>query len=130
MNKRIAQIFLGSVAVAIIGYFSFMTYVSSQMSDVRQDTWAAMKDSEMKCPDGTELKTDGWSKLGYSRTCINLKHGKWEAWDQGYKNIDGNYDRGKKHGRWIWYHSNGKVYRVIEYDNDTELSNMVMNNEP
>jgi hypothetical protein len=130
MNRKLAQVFIGSVTVAVIGYFAFMSYVSSQMSDIRQTTWEAMKISELQCPEGTELKTDGWSKSGYSRTCVNLKHGKWEAWDQGYKNIDGNYNRGKKDGKWIWYHPNGKKYRVIEYDNGIELSNVVISNEP
>ena len=121
MNKTLARIILGLLVLTVVGYFGFMSYISSKVSETRKKTWDAMSKNEFVCPDGTELRKDGWSKLGYSRTCVSLKHGKWEAWDNGYKNIDGYYNDGKKHGEWIWYRADGSVSTRITYMNGKEI---------
>jgi len=82
-----------------------------------------MKSADFECPVGMEARTDRWSRLGYSRTCVNPRHGRWEAWSDGYKHIDGYYEHGKKHGRWIFYNPDGSVSKEVEYDRDAEVSN-------
>ena len=86
------------------------------------NTWEVMKKGGFDCPDGMEEKTERWSKLGYSRSCVRPKHGKWEAWSDGYKNIDGFYNHGKKHGIWVFYKSDGSISKKVEYRNDKEIS--------
>lgn len=53
---------------------------------------------EFPCPEGTEERRERWSKLGYSKKCVPFVHGKWEAWSDGYKNIEGYYEHGIKKG--------------------------------
>lgn len=79
------------------------------MSNSRTSTWDAMKNDEFKCPPGLNEKTEGWSKLGYSRSCVKPKDGKWEAWSEGHKNIDGLYLNGEEHGIWVFYNSDGSI---------------------
>ena len=110
------------LAVLVIGYFVFMSFVSSQMHSSSQKTWDAMKESEFSCPPGTEVRTGRWGKLGYSRTCTPLKQGKWEAWEDGDKHFDGYYLHGQKHGKWIWYKANGEISYFIVYENGREVS--------
>ena len=110
------------IAVVVIGYFSLMSYLSSQMSESSIDTWKAMKSGNFDCPEGMEEKTERWSKLGYSRSCVKPKHGKWEAWSEGYKHIDGFYNHGKKEGVWVFYNSDGSISKKVEYKEDREVS--------
>lgn len=79
-----------------------------------------MKGDIFECPPGLEEKTERWSKLGYSRSCVKPKHGKWEAWSEGYKHIDGFYHNGKKHGNWVFYNSDGSVSQEITYKDGKE----------
>lgn len=81
------------------------------------------------CPEGFEEKRERWSKLGYSRTCNPSKDGKWEAWDNGYKNIEGFYKNGQEDGKWVWYNKDGSVYRIVEYKNGKEISNQLTENK-
>lgn len=122
MKKNIARAFLVLMVVAVVGYFAFMSYVSSQMRDSSNETWEAMKASKFECPPGMEVRTEGWSKLGVSRTCSSPRHGKWEAWSDGYKNVDGFYEHGKKHGVWVFYNPDGSVSKKIEYEQDFEVA--------
>ena len=119
---KIAKIFLTSVVLILIVYFSFMSYVSSQMSASSINTWEAMKSSSFVCPEGLKEKTEDWSKLGTSRSCVKPKHGKWEAWDEGYKHIDGYYNNEKEHGVWVFYNSDGSIYKKIEYNQGKEVN--------
>jgi len=113
------------MAVAVIGYFAFMTYVSYQMRASSDKTWGAMKASNFECPPGMDVRTEGWSKLGVSRTCSSPRHGKWEAWSDGYKNIDGFYEHGKEHGVWIFYNKDGSISKKIEYKRGVEVTSDV-----
>ncbi len=98
-----------------------MSYISYQMSNSSINTWESMKDGVFECPPGLEEKTERWSKLGYSRSCVKPKHGKWEAWSEGYKHIDGFYNNGKKDGNWVFYNSDGTVSKEIEYKDGKEV---------
>ena len=117
-----AKVFLAVIAVIIIGYFLFMSYVSTEMSNSSISTWDAMKQVELNCPPGLKEKTERWSKLGYSRSCVKPTDGKWEAWSDGYKQIDGFYKDGSKHGKWVFYNSDGSISKEIEYINNKEVS--------
>jgi len=119
---KIAKIFLSIVALIVIGYFIFMSYISTQMSASSMETWEAMKKSTFECADGLKEKKEGWSKLGYSRSCVKPKHGKWEAWSEGYKHIDGYYFNGKEHGVWFFYNPDGSISQKIEYNLGKEVN--------
>ena len=71
----------------------------------------------------------GWGINGQERYCEPLKNGPWEAWEGGYKAIQGGYRNGKEHGTWTWYHKDGRTYRIIEYDNGIEVSNRIVEKE-
>jgi len=126
--QRIAKIFLIIIAVVVIGYFPFMSYISSQMSNSSIKTWEAMNEVEFNCPPGLKEKTERWSKLGYSRSCVKPIDGKWEAWSEGYKHIDGFYMSGKKHGTWVFYNPNGSISKEIEYNLGKEVANKEIKN--
>ncbi len=81
-----------------------------------------MRTSEFACPEGTEEKLEFWGQSGNSRSCVSPIHGKWEAWSDGYKNVDGFYEKGQKHGTWFFYNPDGTVYLEIEYDMGVEVS--------
>ena len=98
------------------------------MSSSIGDTWEVMESNEFSCPEGTEEKRERWSKRGYSRSCSPPLNGKWEAWDEGFKHIDGYYDHGVKDGKWVWYQKDGTVYRIIKYNKGIETSNTVFEN--
>jgi antitoxin component YwqK of YwqJK toxin-antitoxin module len=92
------------------------------MSAISNKTWKVMESNKFECPTGMEVKMEGWSKVGYSRTCISLRNGKWEAWDDGYKHIDGYYEQGKKQGKWVYYKPDGTVSKEVEYNQDVEVT--------
>ena len=111
------------LALISIGFFVFVNYVTQQSKERASKNTEAMKNSEFVCPEGTEEKWEYWSEGGNSRSCVSPKHGKWEAWNNGYKHIDGYHEYGKKHGKWLFYKSNGAVKFEIEYDRGIEVSN-------
>lgn len=76
----------------------------------------------------------------YSGTCVthhknfNLRsvqsyrkgfdHGKWEFYfEDGILEVEGNFNMGKKVGKWKYYYPSGKIKRIMEYDNDSNLIN-------
>ena len=85
------------------------------MNEDSQNTWNAMNKVDFKCPIDEEVKIKAWGKTGKSRSCSNL-NGKWEAWENGYKKIDGFYQSGLKNGVWKYYLEDGKVVKTIEYN--------------
>jgi antitoxin component YwqK of YwqJK toxin-antitoxin module len=48
------------------------------------------------------------------------KHGKWISWNdsEGYKNKEGVYKNGLKHGNEIWFYKNGRKLAEMGYKND------------
>lgn len=109
------------IAVLIIGYYAVVSYLLSQGSASLQETWKKMKSRKLQCPARMEVRTERWAQVGYSRTCVNLRHGTWEAWEEGSKRIDGYYEHGQKHGTWVFYNSDGSVSKEIEYNQGTEV---------
>jgi len=82
-----------------------------------EETKKAMNESSFSCPAGTEVKIERWEKIGFSRTCVNMNHSKWEAWKDGYRKISGYYEKGKKHGLWEYYSSDGLISNKLNYIN-------------
>ncbi len=120
---------LSTALIITAAYVGINLYISSELTTDAKSTWAAMSESKFSCPKGTEPSLDGWSKTGYSRTCINLKHGKWEAWDQGYKHIEGFYEHGNKHGTWSFFKEDGSIYQTVEYKNGQEVKVVKVNEQ-
>jgi len=119
---KIAKLFLYVLVGGLVVYVLATFYFSYRMAESHKRTWESMKSEPFPCPEGTEEKTEGWSKLGVSRTCSEARHGKWEAWSEGYKQIDGYYDHGKKNGKWVWYRSDGSISKSVEYNQGDEVS--------
>ena len=111
------------LALFAVGFFVFVNYITQQSKERANKNSEAMRISEFVCPEGTEEKWEYWSEGGNSRSCVPPKHGKWEAWNNGYKNIDGYYEDGKEHGTWFFYNPDGSVKFQIEYDMGVEISN-------
>lgn len=113
-----------------IAIFIINIWLASSRSDKSNQTYQAIKNSSFECPEGLTEKIERWGENGYSRSCADSQNSKWEAWERGYKNIDGEYVNGRKNGKWIWFHPSGKIYREIYYDQGTEVSNNIINAEP
>lgn len=109
--------------VAGIGFFSYFSFVTTRMKEHLTETRTRMNESVFECPPGREEKKERWSKLGYSRSCVEPKDGKWEAWSEGYKMIEGSYSNGKKSGRWIHYRADGSISNTVYYRDGVEISN-------
>jgi hypothetical protein len=110
------------VGAAVVGiYPTVLLIMSWEQSIANRKTWNSMQASPFPCPDGLEVKIEGWGENGFSRSCETKKEGKWEAWEAGAKVIDGEYRNGKRHGRWLWYRHDGSVSRTIVYDEGVEV---------
>ncbi len=119
---RIVRNIVFVIALLMIGYDAIVQYYSSQRRAILQENSKIMRSVEFECPERMQAKIELWGKMGYSRTCVNLRHGKWEAWEAGFKQIDGYYDHGKAHGTWVFYNSDGSVSKEIEYNQGVEIA--------
>ena len=45
-----------------------------------------------------------------------MKHGKFQGWEDGYKQLEGYFDNGKQQGEWSWYDRDGNVIKSIVYE--------------
>ena len=121
MKKVVAKVILwvlGTIAVLFLGLPYLMSW---QLSSSHNDTWEAMTQKKLPCPQGTEETNRGWSKAGYMRYCEPYKHGPWEAWSGGYLQIKGEYKHGKEHGTWEWYNPDGSVQKTITYNSENQM---------
>ncbi|HEY7533368.1 MAG TPA: hypothetical protein VH681_11385 [Nitrospiraceae bacterium] len=55
-----------------------------------------------------------------------VNEGPWTAWEDKYKNIDGEYKNGREHGIWVWWNKDGTKYRAFEYREGIEIRNEVL----
>lgn len=115
--KRISRIILWALGSFALLFFALPYLMSWQLSSSHDKTWEAMRELEMICPPNTEVTTRGWSKAGYMRYCEPKKNGPWEAWSEGYRQIQGAYRNGQKHGTWQWFNRDGSIQSTIEYRN-------------
>jgi hypothetical protein len=124
--KKILKYIVCAIGVLSTAYVLVMFFFSSVFYNSSQETSMAMQNSAFECPQGTEITYRGWGKNGRMRYCEASKNGPWEAWESGYRHILGNYKNGKKHGVWTWYHKDGRVYRIINYDSGTEVTDIIV----
>ena len=70
-----------------------------------------------------------WGLLGYSRYCMKngVIHGKWIAFENGKLAIEGRYKFGKKDDKWIYYHNDGRIYRIVIYDQNQIIKDIIIN---
>jgi hypothetical protein len=129
-NRRIMKTILKYIFYVIGGlstaYVLFILCISSQFKTSSQVNQDSMQKSPFICPEGTEVSYRGWGLNGQMRYCEVFKDGPWETWESGYRHILGNYKKGKKQGTWTFYHTDGRIYRIIEYDSGVELSNRIV----
>jgi len=81
-----------------------------------------MQSSAFTCPQGTESTNRAWSKAGHARYCEPLRNGKWEAWSEGHRQVEGEYKNGKESGTWRWYGADGRPYLEAIFENGTKVS--------
>lgn len=122
MTKRHAITILWIFGAALVLYFGVTLLMSWQLARSSNDTWNAMKESAFDCPPGTAITIRGWSKAGYMRYCEPKKNGPWEAWSEGYRQIQGEYENGKENGTWCWFNRNGSIQNTVIYDSGNKLS--------
>lgn len=118
-----------AISFSIIGcIFQSYTCFGNDISDSLKATKTAIKKEVFYCPEGCKEVIERWSLAGYSRYCIKngYRHGKWIAFENKRLAIKGNYSEGKKDGQWIWYHNDGRVFRIIEYKDGIEMSDIVI----
>lgn len=118
MVKIFSYILISIVTIVIIYYLVMMLITKSIRNDMAA-TKEAILDTKHICPEGSHEVIERWSEVGYAWYCVkdNEKHGQWMAWEKQRLHIVGNYQYGKKHGRWTVYNDDGSIYRITEYDN-------------
>lgn len=122
MTKHLAVIVLWSIGALVVLYIGISLLVSWQYSRSHSETWAAMERSTLECSPGTEVTTRGWSEAGYLRYCEPKKNGPWEAWSNGYRQVQGEYRDGKEHGTWRWFNRDGSIQSTVVYNNGSKVS--------
>ena len=66
-------------------------------------------------PDGRLIKHLDKDSVPYTGEVFNY-------YNNGVKELKGNYNRGLKEGKWVWWHTNGKRHKVGYYKNSVEDS--------
>lgn len=111
------------ILLIVFGLYIGFIFIFSWYSDIAvRKTWDAMMDTEFACEEGTEASVRPWSKGGKMRYCEPKKNGPWEAWSEGYIQIQGSFRYGEKDGEWRWFNSDGSVNRVMVYKNGNIIS--------
>jgi hypothetical protein len=119
---RTLRAILVAILVVVSTYCGISWLFAWQISASSQATWAAMNAAPFECPPGMEPRTEGWGEAGYSRVCSSLKEGKWEAWENGRRQLTGSYHNGKPSGVWTSYNQDGSPFKVTEYRDGVEVS--------
>jgi hypothetical protein len=93
-----------------------------------RETYDAISKVTLPCEPNTSRTLERWSKNGYSISCQNngVKDGPWQAWRDGHLAVSGHYSKGKRHGEWLVYSSDGKsLYRTIKYEDGKEIADVL-----
>ena len=121
---RFSKIQLKKLPWILIFTVLLMIVIPLHISYEMEMTKKEMLKTRFICIEGNVV-IERFYKLGYSRYCIlenGQKHGKWEVWEHQRLEIEGNYFRGKRHGKWIWRGGESTNYKVVEYRNGIEMS--------
>ncbi len=111
-------------------YFLAIYWVVYRGGEISNKNLEDIQKYNLNCSEGSVVNIERWGKNGYSKSCIGATNGRWIAWENGYKNIEGEYLEGKENGKWIWFHKNGAVYREVTYDHGNETKNIIINEQP
>ena len=120
---------IGLIVLIFVGVgVSTMFLLRRVLVDDMEATYRLVTRIQFQCPDGTTEAIERWGKTGYMRFCKKgeVNDGPWTAWEAQYRNIDGQYQNGKKHGIWTWWNKDGSKYRIIEYREGTETRNELL----
>jgi hypothetical protein len=83
----------------------------------------AMLNENLNCPVGSKGEYDRWGGVdspGWAHSC-KMNHGKYHVWKGGVLTIEGQFERGKKDGVWIFRDENGKAIKTVEYRSGVEV---------
>jgi hypothetical protein len=74
---------------------------------------------ELACDKNSEEISEKWGKTGQARGCFDgpTRQGMWAFRDEGYLNLEGFYENGRKHGTWTVFNQDGTVFARIYFDN-------------
>lgn len=124
MKKKNLPVYI-LFATVVLCYSCFGNETSRSLNATK----VAIQKVPFTCMDGCEEVIERWSLLGYSRYCQKdgMRHGKWIAFENERLVIEGSYKLGKEDGQWVWYHSDGRVFRIVEYNEGVEVSDRIIN---
>jgi antitoxin component YwqK of YwqJK toxin-antitoxin module len=74
---------------------------------------------ELACDKNSEEISEKWGKTGQARGCSDgpTRQGMWAFRDEGYLNLEGFYENGRKQGTWTVFNQDGTVFARIYFDN-------------
>ena len=104
-------------ALGIAAYVALTMAASSAIRQEIDKIHAALTRTELRCPSGSRVRVERWSKVGWIRFCARdgEKHGAWQAWERQRIVISGGFSRGKRHGPWEYYNEDGSTQSILEY---------------
>ena len=108
---------------ALLCYFAGCTVERAEEQILDRHVNGVKKTSIWVYPDGTVLKRNEWYNDGIKELEIpykdGLPHGEFKRWT-GFGDVAliGNYNKGKKDGKWTIYYQNKKVEAVQYYKDD------------
>ena len=117
-----------SVITLLLFFFVVLPAVIQRVVHKSMDsTFNIVSKVKLQCDDNAVQAIERWSEAGYSVSCRHngVKHGSWEAWEDGRLRIKGNYNNDHNDGTWLIYSDDGRLYRTIEYDMGKETSNVI-----
>lgn len=104
---------LTPLVAGLTAYF-LPLYTAEKNSSI---TYTAMQEVAFDCPAVASFGVENWGNDGYARYCQEggIKHGAWEAWQDGFRNIEGGFVNGEEDGEWSVFDSGGKLLRTVMY---------------
>ncbi|MFT5483586.1 MAG: hypothetical protein ACI9GW_002243 [Halieaceae bacterium] len=110
----IILLLLGTPLVAGLTAYFLPIYTASRDSEL---TFTAMSEVDFKCSDTSSVQVENWGNDGYARFCTldGKKHGDWQAWQDGYLNIEGGFLAGEEEGSWKIFGGEGALQRAVVY---------------
>lgn len=113
-NFWIIMVLLLTPLVAGLTAYFLPIYNAGKNSEL---TYAAMNAEGFRCPGQSAVNVENWGNDGYARFCTvdGLKQGDWEAWQDGFRNIEGRFAAGEEEGDWKVLDAEGRLLRTVTY---------------